>query len=74
MLKRIVDFEVAPPPAREGRTLVALVASAILHALVIILLIFGIPVSSAASLNQVPVSETSQPIALQPPGAKTKSL
>jgi hypothetical protein len=74
VLKRIVDFEVAPPtPAKDGRTLVALVASAILHVAIILLLIFGIPMSSAASLTPVPVAETSQPIALQPPG-KTKPL
>ncbi len=74
MLKRIVDFEVVPPPSpKDGRTVVALVASAILHLAIILLLIFGIPSSSAASLAQVPIAETAQPIALQPPG-KTKPL
>lgn len=74
MLKRIVDFEVAPPPARETRGLVALGASAVLHAVIILLLIFGIPVSGAASLTQVPPPETSQPIALQPPPDKANPL
>lgn len=73
MLKRIVDFEVAPPPAKETRGLVALGASAVLHAIIILLLIFGIPASSAASLTQPPDSTAPQPIALQAP-RKTSPL
>jgi hypothetical protein len=73
VLKRIVDFEVAPPPSpKDGRTVVALIASAILHVAIILLLIFGIPVTGAASLTQAPVA-TAQPIAL-PPLGKTKPL
>lgn len=74
MLKRIVDFEVAPPPTPGPRGLLALGASAILHAAIILLLIFGIPVSGAASLAQAPLPETSQPIALAPPADKVTPL
>ncbi len=74
MLKRIVDFEVAPPLARETRGLLALGASALLHAAVILLFIFGVPVSSAASRTEAAGSEVAQPIAIRPPSTKAMPL
>jgi hypothetical protein len=70
VLKRIVDFEVAPPQASETRGLVALATSALVHAAIILFFIFGIPLSSEAPGSQPAGSEAPQPIALAPPRSK----
>lgn len=66
-MKRIVEFEVVRAYSEDGRTLIALVVSAIIHAVAILLVIFGLPVSSTASRTlgmEAPLA-----IALQLPSA-----
>lgn len=52
----------------------ALAVSAVLHATIILLLIFGIPSSSTATRAQAAGATAAQPIAIQPPGAKAAPL
>jgi outer membrane biosynthesis protein TonB len=72
VLKRIVDFEVAPPPVRDNRSLIALGTSAVLHALIILLLIFGIPTSREATSAPPAGQPAGQPLALIPRLTKNK--
>lgn len=74
VLKRIVDFEVAPPIRKDSRALVALGTSAILHTLILLFVIFGIPVSSGSAPGQSASAIAPQPIALRPPSAKARPL
>jgi hypothetical protein len=69
VLKRIVDFEVAPPPPRDSRGLIALGISALVHAFLVLLFIFGIP-TSAPREAQNAAETAAQPLAMQPPSAK----
>jgi outer membrane biosynthesis protein TonB len=72
VLKRIVDFEVAPPPVRDNRSIVALGTSAVLHAFIILLLIFGLPTSREAKGAAAAAPPAAQPVSL-PPFTKKKA-
>jgi hypothetical protein len=62
---RPIEFEVGPqPPA--ARNWPALAASAAVHLLVILLLVFGVPSSSASSVDRTSGRQVAQPIAVQP--------
>ena len=74
MLKRIVDFEVAPPTRQDSRGLIALGTSAIIHALILLFVIFGIPVSTGSPVAPNAGGVAPQPIALQPPSTKAQPL
>ena len=64
-MQRPIEFEVGPEPPVD-RNWAALAASAAVHLLVILLLVFGVPSSSASSVDRASSRQVAQPLAVQP--------